>query len=219
MSKPQPQGGDTHLPFYFSGGFGWTTQRNGLFLATQGFLQMFAQLIVFPWMSRKLGSLRTFWITLSLYPLLYLLAPYLALLPTNLRIPGLMALFVCKVTFQSLSYPSLAIILANSSPSKKVLGTLNGAAASSASIARGFGPTIAGFMDGVGEAKHMSGLAWWTIAGIALIGWGPGFMLQEGRKRPAGLYEDEENVLDGDSDTASVSTLVPDERVGSVLGK
>ena len=74
-------------------------------------------------------------------------------------------------------------------------------------------------MDGVGEAKHMSGLAWWTIAGIALIGWGPGFMLQEGRKRPAGLYEDEENVLDGDSDTASVSTLVPDERVGSVLGK
>lgn len=221
MSKPIPTGEDTHLPFFFSGGFGWNTQKNGAFLATQGFLQMFAQLIVFPWLSKKLGSLRTFWITLSLYPILYLLAPYLALLPTNCRIPGLMALLVCKVTFQSLSYPSLAIILANSSPSKKVLGTLNGAAASSASIARGFGPTIAGIMDGVGETKHMTGLAWWTIAGIALIGWAPGFMLQEGKKRPASSYEDEENLIDmdSDSDAESVITLIPDEGTDTILSK
>jgi MFS family permease len=211
MSKATPPEGDTRLPFYFSGGFGWTTQQNGMFLAIQGALQMFAQLIVFPWMSKRLGSLRTFWITLSLYPILYLLAPYLALLPEHLRIPGLMALLIGKVTFQSLSYPSLAIILANSSPSKRVLGTLNGAAASSMSICRGFGPTVSGFMDGVGEAKHMSGLAWWTIAGVALIGWGPGFMMQEGKKRPACSLEDEENLLDTDSDTESIMTLIPDE--------
>ena len=180
---------------------------------------MFAQLIVFPWMSKKLGSLRTFWITLSLYPLLYLLAPYLALLPENLRIPGLMVLLIGKVTFQSLSYPSLAIILTNSSPSKRVLGTLNGAAASSASICRGFGPTISGFMDGIGEAKHMSGLAWWTIAGVALLGWGPGFMLQEGRKMPTCTIEDEEALLDSDSDAASIITLTPDEIVETTLSK
>jgi hypothetical protein len=102
------------LPFRFSGGFGWTSQTNGAFLATQGVLQMIAQLLVFPWLSKKLGSLRTFWITLSLYPILYIVAPYLALLPENLRVPGLMVLLVGKVTFQSLSYPSLAIILANS---------------------------------------------------------------------------------------------------------
>lgn len=219
MSKQQPVDGDVHLPFNFNGGFGWNTQKNGLFLATQGFLQMFAQLIVFPWLSKKLGSLRTFWITLSLYPILYLFAPYLALLPKNFRIVGLMALLVCKVTFQSLSYPSLAIILANSSPSKKVLGTLNGAAASSASIARGFGPTISGFVDGRGEAMHMTGLAWWTIAGVALIGWGPGFMLRDSKKRPASSYDDEENLLDTDSDTDSIITLIPDERIETVLAK
>ena len=180
---------------------------------------MFAQLIVFPWLSKKVGSLRTFWITLSLYPILYVLAPYLALLPPKLRVPGLMVLLVGKVTFQSLSYPSLAIILANSSPSKRVLGTLNGAAASSASISRGFGPTISGFMDGVGESKHMTGLAWWTIAGVALIGWGRGFMLQEGKKRPTSSYDDEENLLDPDSDAESIITLLPDETVESVLSK
>jgi MFS family permease len=218
MSKTPPVE-ETHLPFHFKGGFGWTSQTNGAFLATQGVLQMFAQLIVFPWLSKKLGSLRTFWITLSLYPILYILAPYLALLPENLRVPGLMVLLVGKVTFQSLSYPSLAIILANSSPSKRVLGTLNGAAASSASICRGFGPTISGLVDGIGESKNMSGLAWWTIAGVAFLGWAPGFFLKESNKRPAFDLEDEEAILDTDSDADSVITLTPDDTVEAVLSK
>jgi MFS family permease len=218
MSKTPPVE-ETHLPFHFKGGFGWTSQTNGAFLATQGVLQMFAQLIIFPWLSKKLGSLRTFWITLSLYPILYILAPYLALLPENLRVPGLMVLLVGKVTFQSLSYPSLAIILANSSPSKRVLGTLNGAAASSASICRGFGPTISGLVDGIGESKNMSGLAWWTIAGVAFLGWAPGFFLKESNKRPAFDLEDEEAILDTDSDADSVITLTPDDTVEAVLSK
>jgi hypothetical protein len=191
----------------------------GAFLATQGVLQMLAQLIIFPWLIKRLGSLRTFWVTLSLYPMLYLIAPYLALLPEKFRIPGLMVLLVCKVTFQSLSYPSLAIILANSSPSKRVLGTLNGAAASSASVCRGFGPTISGFIDGVGQANNMSGLAWWTIAGVALLGWAPGFILKEGTKRACVSSDDEEALLDTDSDTDSVMTLTPEDTVETVLSK
>ncbi|KAH7083174.1 major facilitator superfamily domain-containing protein [Paraphoma chrysanthemicola] len=220
MSKRTPEKGTTQLPFHFTGGFGWSTQTNGAFLATQGVLQMFAQVIVFPWLNKKLGSLRTFWITLCLYPILYVLAPYLALLPEKLRIPGLMLLLVGKVTFQSLSYPSLNIILANSSPSKRVLGTLNGAAASSASICRGFGPTLSGLMDGIGETHGMSGLAWWTIAGVALLGWAPGFILREGKKPAAFTLEDEEALLDTySSDTESILTLTPDDTVETVLSK
>ncbi|KAF1845139.1 MFS general substrate transporter [Cucurbitaria berberidis CBS 394.84] len=222
MSKAEPTKDDQHLPFRFKGGFGWSTQTNGAFLAVQGVLQMFAQVIVFPWLSRRLGSLRTFWITLCLYPVLYLLAPYLALLPTNLRVPGLMVLLVGKVTFQSLSYPSLAIILTNSSPSKRVLGTLNGVAMSAASISRGFGPTISGAMDSLGDTRGMSGLAWWTIAAVALLGWLPGFAMREGNKRPAFLDQEDEEALadsDSDSDAESIITLTPDEVVESTLSK
>lgn len=220
MSKAKPRPEETRLPFFFNGGFGWSNQANGVFLATQGFLQMFAQLIVFPLVSRKLGSLRTFWITLCLYPVLYLLAPYLVLLPEQLRIPGLMLLFIGKVTFQSLSYPSLAIILANSSPSKRVLGTLNGIAMSSASISRGFGPTISGFVDGLGNTHNMSALAWWTIAAVAMLGWLPGFALREGAKPSLFIAEkDEEALLDSDSDADSVMTLYPEETVERVLSK
>ncbi|CAE7179771.1 hypothetical protein PTNB73_03624 [Pyrenophora teres f. teres] len=220
MSKKVPTGHSQQLPFHFEGGFGWSTQTTGAFLAAQGFLQMFAQVIVFPWLSRKLGSLRTFWITLSCYPVLYLLAPYLAILPEKLRIPGLVVLLIAKVTFQSLSYPSLAIILANSSPSKKVLGTLNGVAMSSASISRGFGPTISGAVDSLGTSLHMSGLAWWAIAAVALIGWLPGFALQESSKRTNyAAQPDEEALIDTDSDAESIITLTPDEAVENFLSK
>ncbi|KAL6158926.1 hypothetical protein ACJBU6_03024 [Exserohilum turcicum] len=220
MSKKLPSAAAQHLPFRFEGGFGWSTQTTGAFLAAQGFLQMFAQVIVFPWLSKKLGSLRTFWITLTCYPIVYLLAPYLVILPESLRIPGLMLLLVAKVTFQSLSYPSLAIILANSSPSKKVLGTLNGIAMSSASVARGFGPTVSGAVDSLGTSLHMSGLAWWAIAAVALVGWLPGFALHEGNKRTHfSPQEDEEALLDTDSDADSIMTLTPDDAVETVLSK
>ncbi|OAL53920.1 MFS general substrate transporter [Pyrenochaeta sp. DS3sAY3a] len=219
MSKA-PINETPRLPFHFKGGFGWSTQTNGAFLAMQGFLQMFAQLIVFPILSRRLGSLRTFWITLCLYPVLYLLAPYLALLPQNLRIPGLMVLLVGKVMFQSLSYPSLAIILTNSSPSKRVLGTLNGVAMSSASICRGFGPTVSGAMDSLGDTLGMSGLAWWTIAAVALLGWLPGFALKESIKGyELAEQDDEEAQVDSASDAGSILTLTPDETVERVLSK
>lgn len=218
MAKPAPTKGAAHLPFKFDGGFGWQTQNIGAFLAMQGAMQMFAQLILFPWLSKKLGSLRTFWITMCLYPILYILAPYLALLPEHLRIPGLTILLIGKVIFQSLSYPSLAIILANSSPSKRVLGTLNGAAASSASICRGFGPTVSGAVDSLGMQLGMSGLAWWTIAGIALLAWIPGSMLKESAK-PSMIEDDEEMLIDCASDAESVLTLTPEEEAEMVLSK
>ncbi|KAI8935536.1 hypothetical protein NX059_008106 [Plenodomus lindquistii] len=220
MSKPVPSEANQDLPFFFKGGFGWSTQTNGGFLATQGFLQMFAQVMLFPWLSKKLGSLRTFWIAMGMYPILYLLAPYLVLLPEVLRIPGLMLLLIGKVTFQSLSYPSLAIILTNSSPSKRVLGTLNGVAMSTASISRGFGPTISGALDSIGDTIGMTGLAWWTIAAVALLGWLPGLALKEGAKRPNYTPEcDEESFLDCDTDNDSIMTLTPEETVERILSK
>jgi len=220
MSKPVPAATSQHLPFFFKGGFGWSTQTNGGFLATQGFLQMFAQILLFPWLSKKLGSLRTFWIAMAMYPILYLLAPYLVLLPAALRVPGLMLLLIGKVTFQSLSYPSLAIILTNSSPSKRVLGTLNGVAMSTASISRGFGPTISGALDSLGDTMGMTGLAWWAIAAVALLGWLPGLALNEGAKRPNLTNEsDEESLLASDMDTDSVITLTPEEVAERILSK
>lgn len=214
----------TQFPFKFTGGFHYDPAKTGAILAFQGFMQMFAQIVLFPRVNTRLGSLRTFWIAIASYPFLYLLAPYLMLLPTQLEIPGLLILLSWKVTAQAFSYPSLSIILANSAPSKKVLGTLYGATSSSASVCRGLGPTIVGAVNAIGESNQMAGLGWWCFGGIALSAWAPALLLTEKKKQPeaGGIGDDEEAVFalpDDDSDTESVATLSPDDDIETVLPK
>jgi H+/Cl- antiporter ClcA len=61
-------------------------------------------------------------------------------------------------------------MLANSAPSKRVLGTLNGFAMSAACAARAFGPPIAGVIHAAGLRIGYSGLSWWSCAVVAVVG-------------------------------------------------
>jgi len=154
----------------FTGGFGLSSKTVGFILSSQGALQMVAQLFIFPIVQRKFGSLRTFRTVLFLYPIYYCLLPYLALLPVALRYPGIYLVLIFKVTAQSLAFPSVQIMITNAAPSKRVLGTINGFAASSASLARAFGPTVAGLVETFGLSIGYSVLSWWTCAAVAITG-------------------------------------------------
>jgi len=164
-------------------------------LSSQGFLQMIVQIFVFPVVSRKFGSLKTFRAVILAYPFLYFLVPYLPLLPKTFRMPGVYVVLLWKVTAQSLAYPSLAMMLANLSPSKKVLGTLNGVAASSASLSRAIGPTASGFVHTAGLHLGYSGLSWWTCSLVALFGASVSLWMNEAPRQEKGEVEDEESIL------------------------
>jgi MFS family permease len=157
-------------PFKFDGGFGLSAKTIGFILSFQGVLQMIAQIIIFPIVSDRLGPLTTFRIAIFGYPLLYLLIPYIALVPQSLRYLCISVVLLWKVTAQSFSFPSQSIMLANSAPSKRVLGTLNGLAMSSASLARAFGPTFIGYIHAVGRQSGYSIFSWWSCALVAMIG-------------------------------------------------
>lgn len=159
-----------HLPFKFVGGYGMEMKQVGFILSLQGFLQMIAQIFVFPVVNERLGSLTTFRIAVMGYPILYLFVPYIVLAHENLRYACIFVVLVWKVTAQSFSYPAQSIMLANSAPSKRILGTLNGFAMSAASLARAFGPTIAGFIHSAGLDIGTSLLSWWSCAVVALLG-------------------------------------------------
>ncbi|QDS67913.1 hypothetical protein FKW77_008472 [Venturia effusa] len=158
------------LPFKFVGGFGMEMKQVGLILSLQGFLQMIAQIFLFPVINERLGSLTTFRIAVMGYPILYLFLPYIVLAHDNFRYAAIFVVLVWKVTAQSFSYPAQSIMLANSAPSKKILGTLNGFAMSAASLARAFGPTVAGLIHSSGIKIGYSGLSWWTCAAVASLG-------------------------------------------------
>ena len=158
------------LPFKFVSGYGLGTKQIGVILSIQGIYSMIVTVFVVPIIVRRLGALGLFRLITLSYPILYITTPYLVLLPNSLRMAGVYGVVIWKCTFATMAYPSNAILLTNSAPSLLVLGTINGVAASTASLSRAFGPTVSGFLFSAGLRLGYSGLAWWCSAFISVAG-------------------------------------------------
>lgn len=173
------------LPFKFSDGLDLPQREIGLILSAQGIYSLLINMAVVPWAIKRFGPLRLFRFVAVSYFLLYIITPYVVVLPRQFQTVGIYVLLVWKCTFASMSYPSNAILTANYAPSKHVLGSINGVAASTASLSRGFAPIIGGMLYGVGLKGGYSGLAWWCSALVALAG---GFVAMRIPDQPV-IYE------------------------------
>lgn len=148
-------------------------------------------LFAFPALTRYLGSLTLFRITVLTYPFLYIITPYLTLVPSSLRMPCVYFILMWKVCAQAFTMPSALIMLANNTPSPKVSGTLNGAMAASASLCRTFGPTFSGLLQSAGLSVGALGLPWWTNAAVAVIGAIIAIFMREEKRR---TFDNEKEV-------------------------
>jgi hypothetical protein len=183
------------LPFKFVSGYALDTKQIGMILSVQGIYSMIVTVFIFPIIVRRLGALRLFRLISISYPILYITTPYLALLPDSLSTVGIYGLVVWKCTFATMAYPSNAILLTNSAPSLLLLGTINGVAASTASLSRTFGPTVSGLLFSAGLRLGYSGLAWWCTALIAVAGAFISFQMSDKGGR---MDIDEKNDEDAD---------------------
>lgn len=187
---------DTHmsLPFKFVGGFGLGTQTIGKILAVQGVYSMISTSWLFPLVTSRIGELHLFRLLAVSYFLLYLTTPYLALLPDRAQMVGIMLMVIWKCTFSTLAYPSNAILLSNAAPTTLSLGTINGMAASTASLCRAFGPTISGILYTLGLQTGYSGLPWWTSGAVTIAGALISFQLTKTKGRLDEKTEDVEST-------------------------
>lgn len=170
LSTAPPEHRTIDLPFKFVDGFGLDTKTIGFIMSVQGVYSLLSNFVIVPPVTRRLGSLRLFRILAFSYFALYLVTPYLVLLPEHLRMPAIYMLVIWKCTYATMAYPNNAILLANSAPTKQVLGTINGIAASTASLCRALGPTVSGFLYALGLQTGYSGLAWWFSGLITILG-------------------------------------------------
>ncbi|PYH45701.1 MFS transporter [Aspergillus saccharolyticus JOP 1030-1] len=176
---------DAVLPFKFTGGLSLATKKIGLMLAVQGVYSMIAQLWLFPFVVRRFGTLRVFRFVLLVWPPLYFMVPYLILLPEKLQLAAAYMALISKITLHVIAFPATAILLANAAPSSKVLGSINGAAASTASLSRAFGPTITGLLHSKGLESGYSVLAWWACGLVCIIGAFESFWMEESEREKA----------------------------------
>lgn len=203
LSTAPPEHRLLQLPLRFVDGFGLDTKTIGLVMSVQGLYSLLSNYLVVPPVTRRLGSLRLFRLLACSYFALYLVTPYLVLLPAPLRMPAVYALVVWKCTYATMAYPNNAILLANAAPSKQVLGTINGVAASTASLCRALGPTLSGLLYSVGLRSGYTGLAWWFSGLVTLVGAYLSCQITEGeaeqQQQPAVADEEQPLLLyDGD---------------------
>jgi len=165
-----PDGGPiVESPFKFVGGFGYSEKEIGLVISLQGVYSMITNWFIVPWAKDRFGELRVFRAVAYSYFLLYIVAPYVAILPDNLLIFGLAALIMWKITFGTLAYPTNALLVAKSAPNKLLLGSINGVSASTASLCRAVGPTLTGVLNTAGLKAGYSGLPWWFSSLVCIV--------------------------------------------------
>lgn len=195
LSTAPPKHPVMELPFKFVDGFGLETKTIGVIMSVQGLYSLLSNFMIVTPVTRRLGSLRLFRLLTFSYFALYLVTPYVVLLPESLRMPAIYVLVIWKCTYSTMAYPNNAILLANAAPSKQVLGTINGIAASTASLCRALGPMLSGALYAVGLQTGYSGLAWWFSGLVTIAGAYLSSQISEGE--PQAPTPEEEALLDG----------------------
>ncbi len=140
------------------------------------------------------------------FPFVYLVTPYTGLIQNDYwRYGVFLSVLLVKGFVVIVGFPCMTIMLTNSAPSLKVLGTLNGIATTFSGLGKAAGPAMTGatFSWGVQRGYIIAG--WWLLAIIAVIGAIPPWFLVEGDGPSQTTDVDEEelfldSLIDDDDD-------------------
>ncbi|KAL4796745.1 hypothetical protein BDV19DRAFT_377981 [Aspergillus venezuelensis] len=184
LPNPRAPPESQHPPFRFGGGLGLPSSRVGMATAIIGLIGLPLQILLYPRIQGKLGTLTSFRTFLPFSPLSYALMPFLVLIPANaphLVWPAFTIVVGLQVISRTFALPAAVILVNNCVSDASVLGTVHGVAQSISSAARTLGPLLTGWGLGLGLEFNFVGGVWWALAVEALIGWVVLGTIYEGR--------------------------------------
>jgi hypothetical protein len=196
LDKPQSTGLD------FQGGLGMTLHDVGSFLAINGFITLFVQGFVFPIFVEHVGVWNSFIWMIILYPITYIMVPFVSALPTEFESYGLYLSLLFQAFFGIIVFPCALILMKNATPSPLVLGRVNGMAMSACCLARTISSPLVGLIYSLGgSSSAWFGLAFVSVIGIIQLYWVPKeyvgpVEIENGLKRALHNEEDDNAVDD-----------------------
>lgn len=179
---------------------------------------MFVQFLLFPTAAKRYGVLKCMKVVAMVFPVLYLVTPFTALVPGPLRNFTVFLLLLSKLAGSIFGFPCLTILLTNSAASLSVLGTLNGVGTSVAAFGRAAGPAVMGAAFSLGVQKGFVIIPWWFLAVFGAVSAIPVFWTVEtdGLQGDGDESEDEEEDRESRSenggagaDASGRGTLIP----------
>lgn len=165
---------NAHYPFRFTGGLGMSTRDLGFANTIIGCVGIPLQILLFPYLSGKLGIKMSYRLFLPFSAIAYFALPYLVVLPEKAAIlwPFLSVDLVFYVFSRVFVGPATIMLVNECAPHPTLLGTVHGVAQSASSAARMLGPTLAGLLLGWGLRNNCVGLPFWVITMLAALNWG-----------------------------------------------
>jgi MFS family permease len=202
-SRAHNRGTDDRVDmFHFTGGLGLPPATLGLAMSILGGVGIAIQLFLYPTLSHKFGTVSCFRFSLLLFPIVYFIAPFLAILPSTTKPPlpaagvvvwtGILTFLGLHVAARMFAMPSATILVNNCCPHPSVLSTVHGVSQSVASGMRMLGPILGGWGFGLGLKAGIVGAAFWVLMGFSSLGALFGMLAQEGSGHDI--------VLEGDED-------------------
>ena len=184
LDQPSYNGTMAYHPHLdLTGGMGFSLHDVGVYLAVNGFIALFIQGVLFPLFVERTGVWLSFSIPTILYPLCYLIMPFLSLLrPVGSKQPpdswalsgGIYASLFLQNFFGIILTPCALILLKNACPSPLVLGRVNGIAMSAVCAARTVSSPLVGvFYDTGGSAAAWGGCLVVSVLGTIQLWWIP----------------------------------------------
>lgn len=182
-SKPRspehPEDAPTRqLPFVFTGGLGLRPREVGVGMAILGVIGICMQLGIYPRLSARLGTVRSWRLFMTGFPLTYFLMPYLSLVPSASPPPhakdgilvwgAIVCLLFFHVVGRTFTLPAQTILVNNCTPHPSVLGTIHGIGQSVSSFARSTGPILGGLVYGFGLSHGVVGIVFWGLSAVAV---------------------------------------------------
>ncbi|TEY57733.1 hypothetical protein BOTCAL_0206g00030 [Botryotinia calthae] len=195
--------------FMMPGGLGLSVQEVGVIMSINGIIALFVQAVIFPWAAEFLGTYKLFIVVSVLHPIAYLMVPILVYLPASYLYAGLYTTLFVRNLLSILIYPILLILIKEATPSPKVLGKVNGLAASAGAACRTVAPPVTRYLYALGSKTNFTALAWLGSALVAVVGAAQCFMVHRTRRDEGGEEEGDEwiGVRRRDSKNKMVSAI------------
>lgn len=188
LSTPAENPKNQHPPFRFNGGVGMQPSQVGLAMSSLGAIEVILQMVIYPKLNERWGTVQIWRKALFVFPLVYVLAPFLSLVASTNFAGGKAGLVWLVTGFILLLFvigrtgvtPATTLLINDCTPHHSVRGTIHTAGTTIGSLSRSFFPVIAFVIFGKGLEIGIVGLGFWSVACLSLLACVASFWVREG---------------------------------------
>ena len=213
LSSPIASPSWQHPPFKFTGGLGMQPSDVGYAMSLLGVIGVILQMVIYPMLNDRFGTVSIWRMALYIFPVVYILAPFPALVASAKDLNGrnvLTWVALCIILFlfvigRTGVTPATTLLINDCTPHPSVRGTIHTAGTVIGNLSRSIFPIVAFMIFGKGLEIGVVGLGFWVVAVLALLACLASQWVKEGGNGTEIVLEEDEEEADGQGSNRSAN--------------